>query len=47
MIYKIKYFDIALAKFVILICTDKKVLIETISDILDDEHKSLKSVTKI
>lgn len=47
MIYKVKYFDIEKAKFEIIVITDKETLIQTISNILDDKHKSLKSVTKI
>lgn len=47
MVYKIKYFDIEKAKFEIIIITDKKTLIDTIINLLDDVTKSLKSVTKI
>lgn len=47
MIFRVKYFDIELAQFQIKIVYNKEDLLTLLSSILNDEHKSLKSVNKL
>lgn len=47
MIFRVKYFDIELAQFQIKIVYNKDDLLTLLSSILNDEHKSLKSVNKL
>lgn len=47
LIYKVKYYDLEQAKFIIIVITDKQELINKIQELLDNDRVSLKSITKI